>query len=131
MMANPKLVRDRVEEGSLNPLEGMMSTLGAHGGGTTPASTPTAAAAAAAQGLSPFHNAAAVNADATNGTNGGGGGGGEGVMDDDAWTSVFGPRSPLLVPPSAPLAPPPRNHPYVMPQRRLEWRKGPVPNYFE
>ena len=119
MMANPKLVRDRVEEGSLNPLEGMMSPMAKHVG-PTPSSTPTAAAAPSR--FSPFQTvhaaAAAVNTNSVsnNGNNNNGGGGddgGGGTVDDDAWTSVFGPRSPLLVPPSAPLVPPPRNHPYA------------------
>ena len=76
-------IPDRVEEGSLNPLEGMTDLHPE----TRPGGSPE-----------------------------GGGGRAFGIEDAGgatAWTASFGPRSPFVVPPGAPLVALPPDHPYV------------------
>ena len=98
---NPRLVaRGRVEqEGSLNPLEGMLSPF-ARGRQSAPAGRGLAGEASPTP--TPF-DAADETALAAAHRRGG----------SDAWAASFGARSPLLVPPGAVLHRPPEGHQFA------------------
>ena len=97
---NPRLVaRGRVEqEGSLNPLEGMLSPF-ARGLSSATAGRP---AGEASPTPTPFDDADETALAAAHRRGG-----------SDAWAASFGARSPLLVPPGAVLHRPPEGHPFA------------------
>lgn len=116
---NPRLVpRSRVEqEGSLNPLEGMLSPF---------ARAPSGPIRTSGVGNSGQGGTSVTSNGLTPGTNGGGDSGlystGHAMTslqaahargDRDAWAATFGMRSPLLVPPGAALVHPPNGHPFA------------------
>ena len=100
---NPRLVaRGRVEqEGSLNPLEGMLSPF-ARGLSSATAGRP---AGEASPTPTPFDDADETALAAAHRRGG-----------SDAWAASFGARSPLLVPPGAALHRPPEGHPFAAPR---------------
>lgn len=99
---DPRFVaRGRAEqEGSLNPLEGMLSPL-ARGLQSATAGRP---AGEASPTPTPFDAADETAPLAAAHRRGG----------SDAWAASFGARSPLLVPPGAALSRPPKGHPSVV-----------------